>query len=856
VRPVKLFPPTLFRVAWRYVIRHPLQTGLLITGITLGVAVVVAIDVANASASQAFDLSVESVAGRATHQIVAGPDGIDEALYVGLKRQGVPVPIAPVITEFVSSAQLDDIPMQLLGVDPFAEPPFRNYLGATDLVASGGLTSLLTQPNSILISTSVAQRFGLGLNDKITLTIGGKDRRVEIVGMVRPPDELTKRALDGLIITDIATAQELTGRIGRIDRIDLIVQEADQDVVGQIASQLPVGVRITAVSARTGTLKQMTDAFRLNLTALSLLALVVGMFLIYNTMTFSVVQRRQLFGTLRCLGVTRREIFALIIGEALIVAFVGTGLGLILGVVLGQSAVQAVIGTINDLYFTITVQGVQVPPVSLIKGGLIGIGATVLTALPPAQEASTVPARSALVRSGLETKARKAISRVAIVGFLFLLIAAAVLSIPTHDLVVSFAGTFLTLLGCAMLSPRATVVLMEFCAPILGRIGGNTGRMAPRNVIRSSSRTTIAVAALMIAVSVTIGISVMIGSFRSTVIAWLAQTLQSDIYISVPNGTVTQPLLPIDPQIIDVVQRQPGVSRIDSLRSVVVDSPTGPIQISATSNFTVAGERIYVRAERPITQMWSALQGGAVLVTGPLANQLDLPGNNAAITLYTDQGPRRFPVVGVVYDYSSSQGSVLMAQNIYHKLWKDAAITALGIRLASGSDADTVATQIQTAVNPIQHLSVQPNQKLRKEVLTVFDRTFAITGALQLLATLVAFVGVLSAFLALGIERQREIGILRTVGMTIRQVWGLIMLESGLMGAAAGALAMPTGLVLAWILTYIINRRSFGWTLQMSVAPAPFVEALLIALTAALLAGLYPANRISHLQPAEAIHFE
>jgi putative ABC transport system permease protein len=226
------------------------------------------------------------------------------------------------------------------------------------------------------------------------------------------------------------------------------------------------------------------------------------------------------------------------------------------------------------------------------------------------------------------------------------------------------------------------------------------------------------------------------------------------------------------------------------------------------------------------------------------------------VTLNTDQGRHEFPVIGIYYDYASTQGTVLMNLDTYRSLWQDPSITAVDLRLASGADPEAVANGLQASLAPIQSLLVRPNRALRQDVLVVFDRTFAITGALQLLATIVAFIGVLSALLSLELERQRELGILRAVGLTVRQLWGLIMLETGLMGAVAGLLAMPTGYVLALILVYIINRRSFGWTLQMQVLPGPFIQALAVAVIAALLAGIYPAWRMSRKTEADAMRFE
>lgn len=841
---------------WRYLLRRPLQTTLMILGITLGVAVVVAIDLANASASRAFDLSVDAVAGRATHQIGGGPQGLDEHLYTDLRRQGLVDATAPIITEYVTSPQLGDQPLQLLGVDPFAEAPFRNYLSGEEGVPISELTAFLTQPGAVLISTDLAERYGLEPGDPITVLVAGYEYDAHIAGLIEPTDNLSRRALWGLMLADISTAQELTRRTGKLDRIDLILPEDDPGTLRAIEAVLPEGIRAQTVDARSGSVREMTDAFRVNLMALSLLALVVGMFLIYNTMTFSVVQRRALFGTLRCLGVTRREVFLLVMSEALIVGVVGALLGTGLGIILGQNAVRMVTQTINDLFFVVTVRGIQVPITSLIKGALLGVFNTLLTAAPPAWEAASVPPRTALNRSGLESKARSAVTGVMTAGLAAVAAGVGILALPTSNLPVSFAGTFAVIVGFAMLTPATMVFLMRAATPLTGFLWGVLGRMAPRAVIKSLSRTSVAVAALMVAVSVTIGISLMVSSFRHTVIVWLEQTLQGDIYISSPAAATSQPTNAIDPAVLDALSGWPGVESVDTIRSLTVDSPRGPVQLMAANQSQSIGNRLYVSATDTPEEVWTALENGSVIVSEPYANLNDMPRQGGTVTLYTAEGEQTFPVAGIYYDYSSSQGVVMMAQSVYRDLWHDDSVSAVALNLEPGVDPDELTLELKEALSALQTLSIRPNKGLRAEVLQIFDRTFAITGALQILATIVAFIGILSALFALQLDKQQEFGILRAIGLTTRQLWGMVMIETGLMGMVAGLLSMPTGFALSLILVYIINRRSFGWTLQMQIDPMTFVQALAIAVVAALLAGIYPARRMSKMMAAEAIRYE
>jgi putative ABC transport system permease protein len=382
--------------------------------------------------------------------------------------------------------------------------------------------------------------------------------------------------------------------------------------------------------------------------------------------------------------------------------------------------------------------------------------------------------------------------------------------------------------------------------------------MAPRDVVTSLSRTAVALAALMVAVSVTIGVSLMVGSFRHTVSAWMDQSLQGDIYIQTPSLQATQAsTAPLHPEILEIAQRWPGVERVDTLRSATVDSIAGPLSVFAVDNPQFP-ERPFLVADGSPEEVWRAMEQGEVTVSEVLARRVGLPLHEGSITLFTDNGPREFPIAGVYYDYISNLGTVAMSDRTYREFWNDDSLTALALRLAPVADVDRVAEQLEEEyLDPALGLvTVRANRALREEVLRVFDRTFAITSALQLLVTIVAFVGVLSALLSVQLEKQRDLGILRALGLTGRQLWRLTMLQTGLMGSVAGLLAMPTGFVLSLILIYIINRRAFGWTLLLRVTALPFVLALLVAVMAALLAGVYPARRISRSAVAESLLFE
>ncbi len=848
--------PDLLKVAWRYLFSHPLQTILMLLGIGLGVAVAVSVDVANASAARAFDLSVDAVVGRSTHYVSGGPNGIPEADYAALRKAGLEIPMAPILSELVTSPQLGSAPLQLMGVDPFAEQPFRDYLftnqGALD---AAQFAAFYTVPGAVFLSSDLARQHGLLPGDSIELDIGGNKYPAVLVGVLQPGDSFNRSALEGLILADISTVQEMTGRQGFLDRIDLILPgEGQQAALGNLGAVLPDGLQILPTEGRSQAVEQMTVAFRTNLTALSLLGLVVGLFLIYNTMTFSVVQRRHVFGTLRALGVTGREIFILVLGEALLVGLLGSALGILLGVLLGRGAVDQVAQTINDIFFTLTVREVNLPAASLVKGAVLGMAATLVAAMVPAWEAAKSPPRRILSRSQLELISGRLLARAAFIGALAALVSGILLVFFKLNLFWSFAYTFGVTVGLALTTPWLTQRLMPLAAHLLGRLGP-LGRLAPREVSASASRTSPAVAALMVAVAVTIGASLMVSSFRGAVIDWLDQILSSDIYGSVASSSLAEPGVPINPAIIQRVEAWPGAEQVSLLRNVQVNSPYGPLSVSANDNPNDGNEQVYVQKQGSGEQAWQAVQDGAVMISEPLSTRLGL-GLGDTLTLQTASGPQDFPIVAVIRDYSSSRGSVNMWLAEYRRLWDDQAVTAFSVKVQPGQDVAAMVADLRSELNGTQLLNVRSNAALRTATLEVFDRTFLISSSLELITTAVAFVGVLSAMLALQLEKQRELGILKAIGLEQGQLWFLTLLETGLMGLVAGLLALPTGVVVAEILLHIINKRSFGWAMDLQWRAGPFVEAMVIALAAALLAGLYPAFRASRRSAAEAMRFD
>lgn len=847
----------LWRTAWRRLRRRPFQYILLLVGVALGVAMMVSIDLASGAASRAFALSTDAVTGKATHRIVGGPAGLNQSVYRDLRVETGFSPAAPVVEGYVLVPELGEQPLRLVGVDPFAEPPFRSYLQGENETGFSGLTPFLTAENTVILSAPLAATYGLGLGDTLTLQVAGRDVPAQIVGLLDPAGETNRQALGSLLFTDIGNAQQILNMPGMISHIDLIVN--DEAVLTALEAGLPAGVTIETATARSNAVQQMTAAFELNLTALSLLALVVGMFLIYNTVSFSVVQRRPLFGVLRCLGVTGRQLFRLILAETAVLGLLGSLFGLGLGVLLGRVMVNLVTQTINDIYFVVNVQAVPIAASSLVKGLVLGVGAALVAAAIPALEALRTAPNSSLRRSALESSARRVVPWLVPAWAVLAGLGAFMLWLRGVNLAIGFAGLFAVLFAFALLTAPVTAVAMRLLAGPLRRLLGVLGGMAPRDIVRSLSRTSVAIAALMVAVSVIVGVSIMIGSFRVTVEQWLNDTLQADVFLAPPSLTASTLSGALPADVVEAATSWPGVELAVSARQAEAFVPAfnRPVELAAVDGDVSNGQRGYAWLAGDQETAWAQLFAGeGIFISEPLLLKEGLSLPPEPLTVDTPAGPRTFPVLAVYYDYSSDQGSLIIGQERYRSLWNDDAISTMGLFAVPGRSAAELAAEIQAAFSGRPEVVVTANEAVRGEALAIFDRTFAITAALRLLAVVVAFIGVLSALLSLQLERARELGVLRATGMTLRQLWQLTLLETGLMGSTAGLLALPTGFVLAWILIYVINVRSFGWTLQLYLEPGYFIQAIGIALIAALLAGIYPARRLGSMVVATALRQE
>jgi putative ABC transport system permease protein len=838
---------TLRAASLRHLWRHPAQLLLALTGLALGVGTIVAVDIATASARRAFELSLQAVNGAASQQIVGGPGGIAESLYVQLRRAAPPgVQLAPQVAGYVTVGQRV---LQLVGIDPLAGGALAGEGGgAFTLRGVGSARAWFGEPGAVLVSAADARELAVDAAGRFTLTVGGIAHTAQVIA------RSGEAGFDGLILTDISQAQEWLGALGRLSRIDLAVPRdaAGEAYLARLARTLPPDLSLQSTRATARETFAMTDAFTTNLKAMSLLALLVGTLLIYGAVSFAVLQRRQIIAVLRALGATRREVLRLLLAEAALLGLLGAAIGVLLGLVIGRALVQLVAHTINDLYFAVAVSAVSVPAMTLVKALGAGLATALVAALLPALEVAGSAPQLSLSRASLERRARHVARRLALLSVLLALAAALIVVSSGRSLLAGFVALFLLLLSVAALTPAALALLADGAATLLARFSP-VARLACADVAASLSRTGVAVAALGMALTAMIGVSIMVESFRESLREWLTQTMSADLYVSAP-GVADSLERRLDPQVLRALLSVPGVRAHSEARRVTVASSAGTVELDAVrlAPDSYAGFRL---TQGDGARAWPLFAHGAVLVSEPLAWRLGLQPLGQ-LTLTTQSGPKAFTVAGVYREYGNERGEVLMDLEEYRRWWHDEAVAGVGLYLAAGVSVPHTVQQLRAAVAGRQALMIRSNADIRTLSMRIFERTFVITRVLYWLAAGVAAVGLVSALLAWELERARELALLRALGLTPRGTALLVVGQTAFMGVAALLAAVPAGLLTALVLTDVINRRAFGWQIDLHLRLPQFSNALWLSLAAALAAALYPAWRSAHAPLARGLREE
>ena len=873
---------------WRYVklfrqfivrslAREKLRTSLIVLGISLGVGVMVAVRLANSSALASFRAATESIAGETTLEITGVTGRFAELTVRDLQWLDTYGHMSPVIDGYAmtESSRQDSTPgefLHVLGVDILRDRSLRRYQLLRLSEEARETTTrefllLLVDPQAIILTEKFARRFNLSIGSSLPLLIGDRRLTFTVRGLLR--DEGPARALDGnFALLDLAAAQTAFNRLGFLDRLDLKVRQGIDPghAEAAITQRLPAGLTVAQPTQRYGQMEKMIAAFHFNLNALASIALLVGLFLIYNTISISVITRREEIGMLRAVGAGRFLVLTLFLGEALLLASCGAALGLGIGQALANAAIQATSSTVETFYFAAAITQAAAPRA-------LGTAEVVLAfaiALPLALLAATVPAREATriepieaIRGG-EQLSRNARPSRRYVGFaLALLLLSYGLSFlePIAGLPVwGYLAALALVFAGALFVPGILWLICRVNSDTFSRISAIFSverRLASANLSGALSRIAISVAALAVSLAMMVAISIMISSFRTTVEYWIGETLQADIYVRPFTKTSSTSEGEIAAEVVDQITTDPQVAAVDAFVAQTVRYQENLITL-ASGNFDVVlthGRLMFKAPADAATQIRRAIGQDAVTVSESFALRFKKqPGEQ--VELPTPLGLRPFTIAAVFYDYSNNRGVVVMDHATHARYFPPTQPSSLSVYLRPGTEATTVRDRLAQTLSSRFRLVFSTNETLRSEAIRIFDSTFTITRALEVIAIIVAALGVISTLITLILERQREFALLSILGATRNQIRRMVVIEALLIGSTSQVIGLVIGVLLSVVLIYVINVQSFGWTIQFHIPVMFLLQSTALILVATAIAGLYPATRAAGIDAVRFVREE
>ncbi len=626
-----------------------------------------------------------------------------------------------------------------------------------------------------------------------------------------------------------------------------------------MSASLPPGVTAGRPERRTETVDRLVRAFRVNLAALGAIALLVGMYFVYNTLSISVLRRRADIGIVRALGASRRAVFAAFLGEGLALGAAGSALGLVLGAGLAAGALRLVGGTATELYVPSAHPTLRFDPLVLGLSFALGVATSALSALAPALEAANVEPAATMRHGSVEAARRRRTRPLALAGAVLLVLAwAATLPGPVRGLpLFGFLSVFLVVSGVSLLAPAAVTLAAGRLDGVALRLFGVEARLARANLTGSLSRTSVAVAALTMGLSMMVAVAVMVGSFRTTVATWVGQTLSSDLFIGPASGRSGPSLGRIPDAAIAAVRAVPGVDEVDPFLAFSATRDGAPYTIGSGLFDFVArhGNLPLVDGRDPRRVFAEALASGEAMVSEPYAEKFHVRAGDT-VDLPSPGGTVRVRVAAVYADYSNDRGTITLDRAQFQRIWPLTGASTLAVTLKPGVSPEEGARRIARALGGRFALRIRTNATLRRIVLQIFDRTFAVTYALEAVAIAVAVLGVFNTLTALVLERRREIGLLRVLGASAARVRRAVRYEAAAIGGLGIALGLASGAAMALVLVHVINRQSFGWTIAMRWPWGFLAGALALVFATTLLAAARPAGLAAATDVAAALKEE
>jgi putative ABC transport system permease protein len=862
-------PPTslLRYISFKHVRHQKARTIIAIFGICLGVASMVSIDIVNKSVLRSFEESINRVAGRAALQVTGPDSGFPEEMVERIQKvPGVELAL-PIIETTAAFSEGAGRSFMILGVDSLQDHQMRSYKLTDESADIPDLLIFLARSDSILLSKKMADREGIKIDQAIRIQTVQGIKTFYVRGLLNPDGPAGASGGD-IAVMDVYAVQKVFGKAGKIDRVDMsFLPGAGLDVMKErIQAALPEGYYVDTPSGRSRQVENTTLRFRKSMGLVSFMALIVGMYLIYNTVAIAVVQRRKEIGIIRAVGGTRAQVVGLFLGETAVLSGIASLLGIGLGVLFAKLTVGVVAQSITDMAVraTVTELALSWPHVALDAG--IGIAASVGAALLPAFNGANIAPISAIRSLPYSDDGFLTGNKIKLVSlFCFLAALATFLFYKNADAGSNMRSSSLVFLSMALLLLAISLVTPSFLKHYLrafhNRVAkrfGAAGRLAGLNLQKNISRNAVAVAAVFFGIALSVGSSGLVHSMRISLNEYFDSIIRVDLMISSGNPLAlgSSANVPMPFEMVGKIEKMPGILSAEPFRKVYVNYHGQRLLLEM---FDVARRMKYCPGmiaqgtTDDIARLLPA-QNNVAVNEGFAARNHVKPGD--FITLPTPQGPQRFGVAAIVVCYESDAGTIWMDINTFQRIWRDGLVDIVEARVKPGTDLSLVSETILKQFSSERKLFVLPAHEFREEIRKILDRMFMVSNAVNVIALIIAGFGIIVTLLASVLERTREIGVLRSIGMKKSQVAGVVIIESMLLGLAGGLLGAATGILVGWFNVEGFFRADFGASTTYHVPLFSLVFAVMLAVALAALAGLYPAWRAARTNIVEALAYE
>lgn len=839
-----------------YFKEHKLKVLLSVLGVALGVAVFISIRSASVSADQAMINFVKSISADSDLEVSYARTGLDENIYPKIvQTEGVELasPIISTRTRIKVDNKYHSI--HVLGIDIIRRGQAPGQIRNNQF----NFMNFISEPGQVIVTEAFLNKYKLTKKDSFVLVTGKKELKCSIASVIKSSESPMSKD-PRLILMDIFLAQDLFNKENKIDRVDVTISKGFtiDDVKTNLRQNLGKQIRIRTAGEKVKQSGVLYRSFKLNLTVVSSISLLVGMYLIFNTINTSIIQQRREIGILRALGTRKSEILILFTVEGFVIGIIGSIVGIILGYFLAQVSVAIFTQKISRSYLLSNVSDIDFSPELIIIALFIGIAMSVISSIIPALSTLKISPAETIRSVSYENRKRLSILPYSIISIVFLILALIssqlkpVMGIP----VFGFLANFLIILGFSFLSPLIIKTLLQLARPLLYKYMKIEMSLGAENLTKALARNAITISTLMISISLIISIFSLINSYHYSIGKWFKQVNNAEFSIVSGSNYSDGEIYPMKEEVAELLKDIKAIKEIDYYRfynssyndylldihSFRVDVASKVVQYSFASG-----------NQKEAFQLMKTNE--AVLISQQLSEKFNL-NKGDKITLETPGGKKNFIIAGVVVNYLSTQGVVSISRELFKKYWNDNLVDIYKIYTHKNIDMIEVKKEIENKVKGNNNLLVSTLGDFKGEVLGAIDETFYMFHALEAITIIIAVMGVVNALLTSILERSREIGILRSIGAMKKQITVMILSEAAFIGFSGALIGILTGIALSYVTVYIINVQTVGWYLELKLPLDIIFYLIVISIVLTILAGYYPSKKAENINIREALEYE